>query len=122
MDDFEAFRQKKLAEKKKAKTESQKEFKVAEEGKASGLISHSQKLRKLDESEIPKIKGFDSHIKRADLDPESIEKFGGKKLWGDDIPKVDPDSVDKVNVVSHINKADKIETESLDKPKGLNRY
>lgn len=126
MDDFEAFRKKKLAEKSKAKTDSVKdlyEFKVAEEGKAKGLVSHRQKLQKLSPDDIPRIKKFDSHIARAKLDSESIEKFGGKKLWGEDIAKVDPGSVKKIKGrTSHM--ADKKDTdpESLERPSGLNRY
>ena len=83
MDDFEAFRKKKLAEKNKAKGDAAKafyEFKVEEKDKAKGLVSHRQKLRKLSADDIPKIKGFDSHISRSNLDPETLEKFGNKKL------------------------------------------
>ena len=125
MDDFEAFRKKKLAEKNKAKSDAAKafyEFKVEEEGKAK-ITSHRQKLKKLSKDEIPEVKGFDSHISRSNLDPESIAKFGGKKLWGEDLPKVDPDSVEKIKgKTSHMADARKVDPESLKKPPGLKRY
>lgn len=121
MDDFEAFRKKKLAEKRKGGS-SLYEFKVEEEGKAK-IISHRQKLKELPKDDIPEVKGFDSHISRSNIDPESIGKFGAKKLWGDDISKVDPDSVDKLKgITSHIARTKKPDPDSLDKPSGLKRY
>ena len=127
MDDFEAFRKKKLAEKSKAKREATKglyEFKVEEKGKAKGLVSHRQKLKKLSRKDVPKVKGFDSHIAKSTLDPESIEKFEGKKLWGEDLPKVDPGSVKKVKGrTSHVaDTKKKASSKSLKKPSGLKRY
>ncbi len=125
MDDFEAFRKKKLAEKNKVKGDAAKafyEFKVEGEGKAK-IMSHRQKLKKLSEDDVPEVKGFDSHIARSNLDPESIEKFGSKKLWGEDLQKVDPGSVEKIKGrTSHISDAKKTESKSPDKPSGLKRY
>ena len=126
MDDFEAFRKKKLAEKNKAKNDSAKssyEFKVEEKGKAKGLVSHRQKLKNLSENDVPEVKGFDSHISRSNLDPESVEKFGGKKLWGEDLQKVDPGSVEKIKGrTSHMSQAKKADPKSSKKPSGLKRY
>ena len=126
MDDFEAFRKKKLAEKSKAKGDAVKdlyEFKVEEEGKAKGLVSHRQRPQKLSPDDIPRIKNFDSHMARPKLDSESIEKFGGKKLWGEDIAKVDPASVKKIEgKTSHMADKKDADPKSLERPAGLKRY
>lgn len=127
MDDFEAFRKKKLAEKRRAKGDAQRglyyEFKVEEEGKAKGLTSHRHKLRDLSADDVPDVEGFKSHISRSGLDPETIEKFGAKKLWGDNLPKVDPDSVEKIKGrFTHIAESEKADPKSLKKPSGLRRY
>ena len=125
-DDFEAFRQKKLGEKRRVKTDADRflyyEYKVEEDGKAEGLTSHRTKLNKFSEDEIPDIEGYASHISRSDLDPESIEKFAGKKLWGDDLAKVDPATVEKVKRISHGRKLHDLDPESIEKPKRLKRY
>ncbi len=125
MDDFEAFRKKKLTEKSKAKGDAARslyEFKMEEEGKAK-ITSHRQKLQKLSADDIPQVKNFDNHISKSNLDPESIEKFGSKKLWGKDLPKVDPGSVEKIKGrTSHIADTKKADPESLEKPSGLKRY
>lgn len=126
VDDFEAFRQKKLAEKQKAERDSMQshyEFKSEEEGKAKGLVSHRRAHKHFSEDEIPKMKGFQSHIADVEVDPESIEKFGGKQLWGQNLPKVDPDSVAKIRGrFTHISQTDRVDPESIEKAAGLKRY
>jgi hypothetical protein len=126
-DDFEAFRRAKLGQKarRKAAADGGKDmysFAVEEEGKAKGLVSHRARRKDVPAGDVPEVKGFDSHISRSNLDPESIEKFQGKALWRDNRPEVDPDSVPKLKTVSHINKAKKVDPDSIDKPAGIKRF
>ena len=125
MDDFARFREKKLAEKRlqlRQTASTLYEFKVAEEGKAKGLVSHRTTLVKISPEAVPRVPGFQGRVCVPKADPETMEKFQGKKLWGDDIEKVPPDTVPKLDLVSHIAKTEKIDVASLDKPPGIKRY
>ncbi len=128
-DEFEAFRKKKLESKQQDRSRANAEamkgmstFAVEEEGKAKGLVSHRARLGKVSKEELPEVKGFDSHISRAEVDPESVEKFRGKGVWHDNRIEADPDSVPKVKTTSHISKAKKIDPDSIDKPPGIKRF